>query len=147
MIFQTRDEWEVCDPIYKLLTAESGIHRYPVVKISLNLNLFHLEMCQDLEDGGVQIWERYIFAFIQDIIDVISAKEYVKIKISLQPACKLDSRDDSNITRIIEIAELDNNGQKSYFYKCNDGNTYNDSHNTDCEQSSSELKVIYSDYT
>lgn len=146
MIFETRDEWEVLDPIYKVLTGDSGIRRYPLVKISLNLNLFHLEICKHFENEDVEIWERYIFAFIHDVIDVLSAKEFDKIKISLQPARKLDRRGDYHITTITEIIEQEQNG-KSYFYKCKDGATYDDSYNGECEKVSSDQKIIYADYT
>jgi hypothetical protein len=147
MVFETRDEWEVSDPIYKLLTGDSGVHRYPIVKISLNLNLFHLEICKHFKDEDVKIWERYIFVFINDVIDLLSAKEFDKIKISLQPACKLDGSDDSHITTITEIIEKEHNDQKAYIYKCRNGKTYFDSNNIEGEQASSEQTIIYADYT
>lgn len=147
MIFQTRDEWEVSDPIYKQLTGDIGIHRYPIVRVSLNINLFHVEVCKHLKDENMQIWERYIFAFVQDIIDVITEKDFEKIKISLQSACHLDSGNSYDINTITEIIEINNNGQKSYIYNCKNGKSYCDSLNSEYEQILTEQKVIYADYT
>lgn len=147
MIFQTRDEWEVSDPIYSQLTGCIGIHRYPIVKVSLNVNLFHLEVRKHFEEEDIQIWERYIFAFIQDIVHLLSVKEFEKIKISLQSACNLDSGNNYEIYTITEIVETETNGQKAYFYKCNNGKTYFDSFNSEYDQLSSEQKIIYADYT
>ena len=146
MIFETRDDWEISDPGYMQLVGGTGVHRYPLIKVSLNLNLFHMDVRKCVQEEEVEIWERYILVFIQDIIDFIATNDYEKIKISIQTASSFSRDDEYCTSTITEIIEHDEDGQKTYTYKCQNGETYFDSFNTIREKASSEAKIIYANY-
>lgn len=139
MIFETMEEWEIRDPIIKLL-ADKGVRRYPCIRLALNFIVFHVDFICKGDDFG----QRYIFSSIRDFLTILRQSEYEKFTVSLQSR-RCDNEDNEyGISTIKDIIKAkDKYDQTVYIIRCKNGKTYLDSHTTDNEKELTDKKVIY----
>lgn len=68
MIFTTRAEWEIKDPVLKALGEDKSVRSYPFIEIQLNVPLFHVDVRFPYdEDKEISGWRRFIMQDIEHV--------------------------------------------------------------------------------
>lgn len=144
MFLQTHESWERKTGLESIF-GDDGFHNYPVVRVFLNVLLFHVDVLPKSTDEDLQIWSRYIFAERDEVLKFLESMDaYKEVIISLQTR-RSDSGDEqywiSTITEIIEAK--DEADQRAFIYCCQNGKRYLDSDIRQSEDELSHKKTIY----
>ena len=122
MIFETRSEWERtgCYP----LLSDQNVRRYDLVHVSLNVELYHLDVMRKISKENCMLCDRYIAHNIHNVVDILLDNQSNLISLWVQtPHRKGQSSYDIN--KIDEIAKAKcKSGHDVYLLKYNNGNIY-----------------------
>lgn len=141
MYFEIQKEWEIKNPLVAPFDGPQ-IRQFPLVKVSLNYNLFLIDVEVEIEQGYT-LTDRFIACSVVETLMFISQKVFKNSCISL-----LSRRCDNNgyhsasdLTKIIEAKDV--TGQLSYIYYCKNGKKYLDSYSVNSEDELFDFKTIY----
>jgi hypothetical protein len=112
-MFEADNSWRcIRSDMFQAIFPEQEIQRYRLVEISLNVQIFHVDIL--VENAGEMYWSRYLFDAFRDILHFITADGIVKCRISIQ-SCRSDSGDYSikKIDRAFEV----NDSPGAYFFE------------------------------
>lgn len=148
-MFQTHESWERKFEFLDAIFGDKGLRRYPLVELSLNSSLFHIDaLTKPIDEGDIQGWGRYIATDLSEVLQFISSCSdvYEEIHISLQSR-RCDNDDDeygiSTITEIIEA--VDSADQIAHIFCCKNGKRYVDCALVETEDELRNKKTIYRD--
>lgn len=96
MIFTTRAEWEIKDPMLKALGEDTSVRTYPFIEIHLNVSLFHVDIKIPDEDKEITLWRRFIMHNIEHVKQLVKQKEVTEYTIYLETPRDVDQ---NNIER------------------------------------------------
>lgn len=122
-MFEADDSWRCSrSDILEGLFPQSGIQRYRLVEISLNVQIFHLDILIESCDG--LYWSRYLVDTFRDVLEFVNVAGISEYRVSVQSA-----RSDASSYCIQEIQQVfeikDHPG--AYFYGFDDGTFLPDS--------------------
>ncbi len=151
MHFLTNEQWEVKNEFFKAMSPP-GTRMYPIVELSLNYMIFHVDMLAydppgpddgpDDEPGGC--WKRLMTIDIDCLLDAIHRAPYDELTVSLQSRRCDNDNDEYGISTIQEIIEAeDSAGQRSFVYVCVDGKRHINSALANNEDELKNKKVVY----
>lgn len=150
MFFQTHETWERKFEVLDAIFGDKGLRRYPLVQLTLNCNLFHIDaLTKPINEGDAQMGTRFIAADLSEVLQFISSCSdiYEEIHISLQSTRHDNNNDDEyGISTIAEIIEaVDSAGQTAHIFCCKNGKRYVDCALAESEDKLRNKKTIYRD--
>lgn len=85
MIFKTRAEWEIKDPVLKALGEDKSVRTYPFIEIDLNIPLYHVDILIPADEKNeCQIGRRFVMHNIEHVKDLIKQKKILDYNIYLE---------------------------------------------------------------
>jgi len=88
MLFTTRVEWEIKDPVLKALGKDESERTYPLIEIHLNVPLFHVDVLLPADEvNECQMWSRFLAHDIEHVKQLVKQKEVVEYSIYLETPC------------------------------------------------------------
>ena len=141
MYFSIQKEWEAKSPL-GLLSGGPEERSFPLVEISLNLNIFLVDAEVGVEDD-CSVVSRFMFGDVVETLQFIDQDIFKNSSISLLSR-RCDNDGEYSVSDLIETIEAkDDAGQMSHIYCCKDGKKYIDSSLASSEQELTDLKTIY----
>lgn len=149
MFFQTHETWERKFEVFDAIFGDKGLRRYPIVQLTLNCNLFHIDaLTKPINEGDAQMGTRFIAADLSEVLQFISSCSdvYEEIHISLQSTRDDNDDDEYGISTIMEIIEaMDSANQIAYIFCCKNGKRYVECALAESEDKLRNKKTIYRD--
>lgn len=130
MIFSTRAEWEIKDPMLKALGQDESVRNYPFIEITLNVPLFHVDIRFPYEDEEITGWRRFIMQDIEHVKQLISQKEIIEYDIYLETPRDINNKGSverhkvKRLSRIIRGEDENDCMVEAYIFA--DGDSYID---------------------
>lgn len=124
LLLKTHESWQVkSDRDFRF--DNPGDCRYRLFEVVLNMYLFHVDILPKHEDPCQQLWSRFIFCDIGDVLPFIGRADLEEVRISLQSRrCDNDDKEYA-ISTISEIIECkDETDQPVHIYRCKSGKSY-----------------------
>jgi hypothetical protein len=104
-MFEADNSWRcIRSDVFQAIFPEQGIQRYRLIEISLNVQIFHVDIL--VEHGGELYWSRYLFDAFHDVLRFVTDDGVVECRISIQ-SCRSDSGNYSikKIDRVFELID------------------------------------------
>lgn len=146
MFFKTHEDWEIKDPSLKIFEAP-GTRYYPFIELSLNFNLFHVDILPHYDDeDGFAPMLRFIATDIRQALILVDDKHVNKFSISLQSRRCDNANGEYCISTLSEVLEAeDSAGQLAHIYVCKDGKRVIDSSLASTESELFNARSVYID--
>lgn len=144
-MFHTEAAWEEAfeSEVLRSLLSQPGLRRYPLVELSTNVRIFHVDILFSGEGGDLGLWNRFICANQITLIELIEQNEFLDMSISVQtPRTGGKQYSIALVTEIVEA--LGSCGDKFYLFKCADGSTFSSDWGPAIPKIYSVKKTIYS---
>lgn len=95
MIFTTRAEWEIKDPVLKKLGQDESERTYPFIKVELNIPLYRVDIItRDSEDEDkIKIGHHFIMHDIEHVKSLVKQKEVLDYDIYLETPRDINRKD------------------------------------------------------
>ena len=110
MVFEAREEWE--DPLLDALLPIKGLRRYGLVEVSINVDLYHLDVLS-VSDDGTSYVNRYIFCNIDDVVNVIEKNQDSSHTVFLQMRRNYSRNSTYHLQQVLIIDRGKNNFGKT----------------------------------
>lgn len=146
MFFQTHEAWEVESPSLGIFDPP-GIRYYPLIELSLNFNLFHVDVLPHSDnEEDIAPTRRFIAADIKQALILIDDKRVKEFNISLQSRRCDNSDGEYCISTLSEVLEAeDSAGQLAHIFVCKDGKRIIDSPLASTESELFNVRSVYVD--
>lgn len=129
MIFTTRAEWEIKDPILKALGEDESVRSYPFIEIQLNVPLFHVDVRFPYdEDEEISGWRRFIIQDIEHVKQLVKQDDIIGYDIYLEAPRDINNKDTVERHKVKRLSKIvrgeDEHGCFTEAYIFTDGNYY-----------------------
>lgn len=107
MIFTTRAEWEIKDPMLKVLGADDSERTYPLIEIHLNVPLFRVDVWHKTnEDEKGFLGTSFLMAQIEYVKQIVTQEEVVKYDIYLETPRDIDNEDSVERHKVKRLSKI-----------------------------------------
>lgn len=129
MIFTTRAEWEIKDPMLKALGKDESERTYPFIEIQLNVPLFHVDIRFPYPgDEEISGWRRFIMHDIRHVKQLIEQKDITGYDIYLETPRDINKQDSIERHKVKRLSKIiqgeDARGCLAEAYVFADGDCY-----------------------
>jgi len=121
-MFQVENSWESHSNVEVLRTLfeRPGLKRYPLVELSANVQLLHVNLLFKGDGVELDLWQRFICCDLVSVADLIENEDVEDIKIYMQTALSRDKP--FVISEIVEFSRFSVDDQTcGYSCLCKNG--------------------------
>jgi hypothetical protein len=126
-MFQTDQAWETvgASNIVRALMRRPGLRQYPLVEISTDMPILHVDVKCKSETDGCEMTSRYLCMSAAVVLDIVRNDEVKDASVILQLRSEIGS--DFRLERVSDIYYLGReSGEHELFLGCEGGNLYID---------------------
>ena len=107
MIFTTRAEWEIKDPILKALGEDESVRNYPFIEIQLNVPLFHVDVKFPYdEDEEISGWRRFIMQEIGYVKQIVKQEGIIGYDLYLETPRDIDNENGVERHKVKRLSKI-----------------------------------------
>jgi len=141
MYFEAQKDWEIDSALFSVFGGPEK-RRFPLIELSMNLNILLVDAKIEYEDEGVFV-HRFMFGSVDDALKFISQPLIKDCEISLLSR-RCDNEGDYGVSDLVEIIQAkDEAGQLSHIFCTKNGKKYIDSALASSEDELKEFETIY----
>jgi hypothetical protein len=131
MLLRTLDAWESQENPDRVF-GEKGTRRHPVVELTLNVPLLHVDIVLQPAKGEPSLWSRFLFADPQHAVQFVHQDGVEEVRIALQSALDVEGKRTYSIDEVVEIHRCETaSGNFVFDYVFDDGRDFLDTANDD----------------
>jgi hypothetical protein len=143
-MFQTDQSWEIIrnSTVLRALLRQPGVRQYPLVEISGDAPILHVDVLADCSDDSCSLMTRYLCVSAAVALDLLLNEEVTDGSVSVQIRSPNDSK--FRIERITGFyCAAKESGEHELLYRCESGDVYTDGTGIKAQVDIQELNCLW----